>query len=72
MSSLIERCLGAARLDGRMVGLTHYLSHPSVWYGHACYLADLYVDETARGRSVGKRLMAAIVALINDKFGEGD
>ncbi len=52
----------AARLDGRMVGLTHYLFHPSVWYGHACYLADLYVDETARGHGVARALIEAVAA----------
>jgi hypothetical protein len=30
----------AARLDGKMVGIAHYLFHASVWYAGRCYLAD--------------------------------
>lgn len=42
----------AARLDGEMVGIAHYLFHASVWYRGKCYLADLYVDEAVRRRGV--------------------
>ena len=48
-----ERIRGvAARLDGRMVGVGHYLFHASVWYSGKCYLADLFVDPDARRRGV--------------------
>ncbi len=53
----------AARLDGRMIAVTHYLFHPSVWYDHACYLADLYVDETARGHGAARALIEAVAAV---------
>jgi hypothetical protein len=40
-----ERIRGiAARLDGTMVGIAHYLFHASVWHAGRCYLADLFVD----------------------------
>lgn len=42
----------AARLDGKMVGIAHYLFHASVWYAGKCYLADLFVDAEVRRRGV--------------------
>ncbi|MEU4516263.1 GNAT family N-acetyltransferase [Nonomuraea wenchangensis] len=54
-----ERTRGvAARLDGRMVGIAHYLFHPSVWHAAGrCYLADLYVDAQVRRRGVATAVM---------------
>src|SRR6478609_2697835 len=37
-----------ARLDGRLVGIAHYLFHPAFWSGEACYLQDLFTAEAAR------------------------
>jgi len=48
-----ERIRGiAARLDGRIVAVAHYLFHASVWYSGKCYLADLFVDPEVRRRGV--------------------
>jgi GNAT superfamily N-acetyltransferase len=48
-----ERIRGiAAWLDGRMVGIAHYVFHASVWYAGRCYLADLFVDEDVRRQGV--------------------
>jgi GNAT superfamily N-acetyltransferase len=48
-----ERLRGiAARLDGTMVGIAHYLFHASVWYAGRCYLADLFVDAEVRRRGI--------------------
>lgn len=52
----------AARLDGRVIGFAHYLFPPSVWYDHACYLADLFVDETVRGQGAARKLIMAVAA----------
>jgi GNAT superfamily N-acetyltransferase len=43
----------AARLDGAVVGIAHYVFHPSVWFPQGrCYLADLYVADGVRRRGV--------------------
>jgi GNAT superfamily N-acetyltransferase len=42
----------AARLDGKMAGIGHYLFHASVWYAGKCYLADLFVDAEARRQGI--------------------
>src|SRR5262245_20933023 len=47
----------AARLDGRLVGIAHYFFHASIWFGDVCYLADLFVDESARGRGAARALI---------------
>ena len=40
-----------AELDGKVVGLTHYIFRPSTWeVEDFCYLEDLYTDPTVRGR----------------------
>ena len=51
-----------ARLDGRLAGIAHYLFHPAVWYGEACYLEDLFTDEAARGRGVARALIEGVAA----------
>ena len=47
----------AARLDGRMVGIAHYLFHASVWHAGRCYLADLFVDAEARRHGVATAMI---------------
>lgn len=46
-----------ARIDGVLVGFTHYLYHGSCWSADVCYLQDLFVDEGSRGRGVGRALI---------------
>lgn len=50
-----------AILDGKVVGIVHYLYHRSTWTtGDYCYLQDLFTSEEARGRGVGRALIAAV------------
>ncbi|MEE1612041.1 GNAT family N-acetyltransferase [Microvirga sp. CF3016] len=51
----------AAVLDGRIVGIVHYLYHRSTWtIGDYCYLQDLFTAEEARGRGVARALIEAV------------
>ena len=50
-----------ARLDGKAVGLTHYLYHRSCWSEvNNCYLQDLFADPDVRGKGVGRALIMAV------------
>jgi GNAT superfamily N-acetyltransferase len=50
-----------ALLDGKAVGLTHYLYHRSCWAKvDNCYLQDLFADPDVRGKGVGAALIAAV------------
>lgn len=50
-----------ATLDGRAVGLTHYLYHRSGWsIVNNCYLQDLFTDASVRGKGVGAALIEAV------------
>ena len=50
-----------AIVDGKAVGLTHYLYHRSCWAEvNNCYLQDLFADPAARGKGVGAALIQAV------------
>lgn len=50
-----------AVLDGKPVGLTHYLFHRHAWKTeNVCYLQDLYADPEIRGKGVGRALIEAV------------
>jgi len=53
-----------AFLDGEPAGCALFHTRFSTWLGRpGLYLEDLYVAESARGRGVGKRLMARLAAI---------
>ena len=50
-----------AEQDGRLLGLVHYLFHRSTTAIEPnCYLQDLFTAVEARGRGVGRALIAAV------------
>ena len=49
-----------AWLDGNLVGITHFLVHPSSTDPDLCYLEDLFTDPGVRGRGVASALIAAV------------
>ena len=53
-----------AFLDGEPAGTALFHSRFSTWLGRpGLYLEDLYVAEAARGRGVGRRLMARLATI---------
>ena len=50
-----------ALVDGRPVGLTHYLFHRTCWAeADTCYLQDLYADPEIRGKGIGRALIETV------------
>jgi GNAT superfamily N-acetyltransferase len=50
-----------AEVDGKVVGLTHYIFRPSTWeVEDFCYLEDLFVDPAVRDGGVGRALIKAV------------
>ncbi|QWG20645.1 GNAT family N-acetyltransferase [Bradyrhizobium sediminis] len=48
-------------VDGNLAGFAHYLFHRSTWAPHRyCYLEDLFVAKSARGRGLGRALIEAV------------
>lgn len=52
-----------AEIDGKPVGLVHYLYHRSGWkLADTCYLQDLFVVPDARGSGAARALIEAVYA----------
>lgn len=50
-----------AEQDGQLLGLVHYLFHrATAMIEPTCYLADLFTNQAARGKGVGKQLIEAV------------
>ena len=49
-----------ARLDGDLVGITHFFVHPSTSGPDVCYLQDLFTAPEARGQGAAAALIAAV------------
>lgn len=47
-------------VEGRLVGIAHYLFHTSAWARDNCYLQDLFVAEDARGQGVAAALIERV------------
>jgi len=56
-----------AEMDGKLVGLVHYLFHRHGWkIENVCYLQDLYTDPSVRGKSIGRALIEATYKAADD------
>ncbi|TRL38283.1 GNAT family N-acetyltransferase [Rhizobium straminoryzae] len=56
--------LRVAEREGRIVGFALCLTHEGSWIlGRDCYLEDLFVDASERGKGVGRALLDDLVAL---------
>jgi GNAT superfamily N-acetyltransferase len=50
-----------AYVEGKLVGIVHYLYHRSCWtIGDYCYLQDLFVSLEARGFGAGRALIETV------------
>ncbi len=50
-----------AEEDSALLGLVHYIFHRNTWMvNDVCYLEDLFTDEAARGKGVGRALVGAV------------
>ncbi len=49
-----------AKLGERLVGIAHFLPHPSTTSADSCYLQDLFTAPEARGRGVARALITAV------------
>lgn len=54
------KCL-IAEVDGKPVGLAHFLYHRFMWsVEDTCYLMDLFTDPSMRGKGVGRALIETV------------
>lgn len=57
-----------AESGGKVIGFTQYqLMHRSLGGGMVCYLSDLYVDPTTRGKGAGRAMIDHVLAFAKQR-----
>lgn len=57
-----------AVLDGKVVGFAIHQFHDSTWVKTPdCYLEDLFIDATIRGKGIGRALIDDLIAISREK-----
>lgn len=57
-----------AEIDGEPAGFALFTWRFSTWLGRpAMYLEDIFVNEAARGRGIGRRLIARLAAIVIER-----
>ena len=57
-----------AYVDGKLLGIVHYLYHRSCWtIGNYCYLQDLFVAANARKLGLGRALIEAVYTVAREE-----
>jgi GNAT superfamily N-acetyltransferase len=55
--------LALAEVDGRVVGMVHFIEHRSCWSPlNSVYLQDLFTEASVRGQGVGRALIEHVYA----------
>ena len=67
LSDYNMNCL-VAELDGKVVGIAHYIFRPCTWaVNDYCYLEDLFTDPEVRGQGVGRALINRLKVIATEK-----
>jgi GNAT superfamily N-acetyltransferase len=56
-----------AYLGGELVGIAHYLFHANPWMTDVCYLQDLFVAETLRGKGIARALIERVAKIAGER-----
>jgi GNAT superfamily N-acetyltransferase len=56
-----------AKVEGKLLGIVHYLFHTTIWAPTTCYLQDLFVDPSARGHGMARALIERVAMAARER-----